>query len=73
MIAVAASLAVIGLIYLAIGDNVLYADQIQREKTAEFKHCKDINFEGEECRKYDDRLLVDELDSGKIINKENQK
>lgn len=73
MIAVAASLAVIGLIHLAIGENVLYADQIQREKTAEFEHCKDINFEGEECRKFDDRLLVDELDSGNVVNKENQK
>lgn len=71
MIAVAASLAIIGIIHLAIGENVLYADEIQRANTAEFEHCKSTNFEGDECRRYDNRLKVDELDSGKIINKEN--
>jgi hypothetical protein len=65
MIAVAASLAVIGLLQLAIGHNVLFGDSIQRAKTAEFNKCKETNFIGEECRKYDDRLLVDQLDSGK--------
>jgi hypothetical protein len=65
MIAVAASLAVIGLLQLAIGENVLFADEIQREKTAEFEKCKETNFVGEECRKFDNRLLVDQLDSGK--------
>jgi hypothetical protein len=65
MIVVAASLAVIGLLQLAIGENVLFGDEIQRAKTAEFEKCKEINFAGEECRKFDDRLLVDQLDSGK--------
>jgi hypothetical protein len=65
MIAVAASLAVIGLLQLAIGENVLFGDDIQRAKTAEFNKCKETNFIGEECRKFDDRLLVDQLDSGK--------
>lgn len=65
MIAVAASLAVIGLLQLAIGENVLFGDDIQRAKTAEFEKCKETNFVGEECRKFDDRLLVDQLDSGK--------
>ena len=64
MIAVSASLAVIGLLQLGIGENVLFADDIQRSKTAEFEACKEINFVGEECRKFDARLKVDDLDSG---------
>jgi hypothetical protein len=67
MIAVAASLAVIGLLQLGIGENVLFGDDIQRGKTAEFEHCKEIDFVGEECRKFDSRLKVDELDSGQKI------
>ena len=70
MIAVAASLALIGILHLAIGQNVLTGDSIQRAKTAEFEHCKEINFAGDECRKYDKRLEVDQLDSGKKINAE---
>jgi hypothetical protein len=64
MIAVSASLAVIGLLQLGIGDNVLFGDGIQRAKTAEFEACKEINFVGDECRKFDARLKVDDLDSG---------
>lgn len=67
MIAVSASLAVIGLLQLAIGENVLFGDGVQRAKTAEFEACKDTNFVGEECRKYDSRLIVDQLDSGKQL------
>lgn len=70
MIAVAASLALIGMLHLAIGQNVLTGDDIQRAKTAEFEHCKETNFAGDECRKYDKRLEVDQLDSGKKINVE---
>jgi len=68
MIAVAASLAVIGLLQLGIGENVLFGDDIQRAKTAEFEHCKEIDFAGEECRKFDSRIKVDELDSGQKIS-----
>ena len=68
MIAVAGSLAVIGLLQLGIGENVLFADDIQREKTAEFEHCKEIDFVGEECRKFDARLKVDEIGSGQEIS-----
>jgi hypothetical protein len=70
MIAVAASLALIGMLHLAIGQNVLTGDDIQRAKTAEFEQCKETNFAGDECRKYDKRLEVDQLDSGKKINVE---
>ncbi len=68
MIVVAASLAVIGLLQLGIGDNVLFGDDIQRTKTAEFEHCKEIDFVGEECRKFDARVKVDELDSGQKVS-----
>jgi hypothetical protein len=68
MIVVAASLTVIGLLQLSIGENVLFGDDIQRGKTAEFEHCKEIDFVGEECRKFDARLKVDELDSGQKIS-----
>jgi hypothetical protein len=70
MIVVAASLALIGMLHLAIGQNVLTGDSIHRAKTAEFEHCKETNFAGDECRKYDKRLEVDQLDSGKKINVE---
>lgn len=59
MIAVSASLAVIALIHLAIGGNVLYGDDIQRAKTAEYENCKEIDFVAEECRKFDERLQID--------------
>jgi len=64
MIAVAASLAVIGLLQLAIGEDVLYADDIQRKKTQEWEECKKTNFVGEECEKFVERL---EIDSGTPI------
>ena len=62
MIAVSASLAVIALLYLAIGENVLFGDQLQREKTTEFNKCKETNFETEECKKFEKRW---EMDKGK--------
>lgn len=49
MILVAASLAAIGLVQLAIGPDVLFGDQMQRDKTAFFEMCKAGNFLGEGC------------------------
>jgi len=40
MIAVSASLAVIGLLQLGIGENLLYADEIQRANTEKFEVCQ---------------------------------
>lgn len=56
MVVVAAGLAGIGLLALFIGDDVLYSDNFQRAKTAEFEHCKALNFEGTMCEKYADRI-----------------
>ena len=53
MILVAASLATIGLIHLSIGENVLFGDEIQRDKTAFFEECKAIFYATEECQKFD--------------------
>ncbi len=56
MILVAASLTVIALIGLAIGDDVLFADNIQRANTAHFNECKANDFSTEDCLKYCDRI-----------------
>jgi len=68
MIVVAASLAVIGLLQLGIADNVLFGDDIHRAKTAEFEHCKEIDFVGEECRKFDGRIKANERITGQEIS-----
>jgi len=59
MIVVAASLAVIGLLALAIGEDVLYSDNIQRDNTAHFNECKDNDFKLDGCEKYFDRINND--------------
>ncbi len=56
MIVVAASLAAIGLIALAIGDDVLFADNMQRDNTAHFNECKENDFKMDGCEIYWDRL-----------------
>ena len=49
MVLVAASLAAIGIVQVWIGPDVLYADDMQRDKTAFFEMCKGGNFLGEGC------------------------
>ncbi len=56
MIVVSASLATIALIALAIGGNVLFADNMQRENTAHFNECKANDFKTDGCEKYWDRI-----------------
>ncbi len=56
MIVVAASLATIGLLALAIGEDVLFSDDIQRANTADFNECKENNFKMDFCEKYLDRI-----------------
>jgi len=56
MIVVAASLAAIGLIALAIGEDVLFADNMQRDNTAHFNECKENDFKTDGCEIYYDRL-----------------
>ena len=56
MIVVSASLATIALIALAIGDDVLFADNIQRDNTIHFNECKENDFKTDGCEKYWDRI-----------------
>ena len=49
MVLVAASLAAIGIVQLWIGPDVLYADDMQRDKTAFFEMCKAGNYMQEGC------------------------
>lgn len=56
MIAVSASLAAIGLLALAIGSDVLFADNIQRDNAMHFNECKANDFRTEGCEKYHDRI-----------------
>ena len=59
MIVVSASLAVMGLLALAIGDDVLFADNMQRDNTLHFNECKQNDFKDEGCEKYWDRINND--------------
>ncbi len=56
MILVSASLTVIALIALAIGGDVLFADNMQRENTLHFNECKANDFKTDGCEKYWDRI-----------------
>ncbi len=60
MILVSLSLVAIGLIALAIGSDVLFADTIQRTKTANFEECKANDFVDESCEKYMVFIKADE-------------
>ena len=59
MIVVAAGLTAIALVALAIGSNVLFGDNIQRENTTHFKECKANDFKTKDCEKYWDRINTD--------------
>ena len=59
MIVVSASLTVVALLTLAIGHDVLYADNIQRDNTAHFNECKANDFKTDGCEKYWDRINND--------------
>ena len=56
MIVVSASLAIIGIMALFLAEDVLYADNIQRENTLHFNECKANDFKTEGCEKYWDRI-----------------
>jgi len=56
MIAVAGSLAAIGIIALFTGDDVLLSDHMAREKTAHFEECKLNDFVPDDCEMYRERI-----------------
>ena len=79
MILVAASLAAIGIVQVAIGPDVLYADQMQRDNTAFFEMCKAGNYMQEGCEKFEKpgntlyeipRLSLDETEEETMLIEE---
>ncbi|MGQ0376472.1 MAG: hypothetical protein ACT4OW_03085 [Nitrososphaerota archaeon] len=64
MIVVAASLAIIGLIGLAIGHDVLFGDRIQRMKTEQFNECNENGMVGKDCEKY--AKMLEEMERSPI-------
>ena len=56
MILVAGSLAAIGIISIFLADDVLFADNVQRDNTAHFNECKANDFLTEDCERYWDRI-----------------
>ena len=60
MIMVAASLALIGILQLAIGPDVLFGDDIQRQQVTLFEDCKVNGFQDPECAKWLDEMKLQE-------------
>ena len=56
MIVVSASLAAIGIMALFMADDVLFADNMQRNAVEHFNQCKLNDFKAEGCEKYHDRI-----------------
>jgi hypothetical protein len=56
MILVSVSLIAILAIGIAIGEDVLFADNISRNNTAHFNECKANDFKTEGCEIYWDRI-----------------
>ena len=59
MILVSASLAAIGLIALFTADDVLFSDNMARDKTAHFNECKSNDFVPDDCVKYRERINIE--------------
>ena len=62
---VAASLALIGILQVSIGPDVLFADNIQREQVAVFEDCKANGFLEPQCAKWLDEIQLQECRENK--------
>ena len=62
---VAASLALIGILQVTIGPDVLFADNIQREQVAVFEDCKANGFLEPQCAKWLDEIQLQECRENK--------
>ena len=67
MIMVAASLAVIGILQVAIGPDVLFADDIQRQQVEVFENCKANGFQEPQCAKWLDEMQLQECRENKDV------
>ena len=79
MILVAASLAAIGIVQVGIGEDVLFSDTMQRDKTAFLEMCKAGNYMQEGCDMFDKpgntlyeipRMTLDETEEESMIIEE---
>ena len=67
MIMVAASLALIGIIQLFIGPDVLFGDDIQRQQIEVFEDCKANDFQEPQCAKWLDEMQLQECRENKDV------
>ena len=67
MIMVAASLALIGMLQLFIGPDVLFGDDIQRQQIEIFEDCKANDFQDPQCAKWLDEMQLQECRENKDI------
>ena len=67
MIMVAASLALIGIIQLFIGPDVLFGDDIQRQQVELFEDCKAGDFQDPQCAKWLDEMQLQECRENKDV------
>ena len=65
MIMVAASLALIGMLQLFIGPDVLFGDDIQRQQVEIFEDCKTNDFQDPQCAKWLDEMQLQECRENK--------
>ena len=67
MIMVAASLALIGILQLSIGPDVLFGDDIQRQQLELFDDCKANDFQDPQCAKWLDEMQLQECRENKDV------
>ena len=67
MIMVAASLALIGILQLSIGPDVLFGDDIQRQQLEVFENCKANGFQEPQCAKWIDDMQLEECRENKDV------
>jgi len=67
MIMVAASLALIGILQVAIGPDVLFGDDIQRQQIEVFEDCKASGFQEPQCAKWLDEMQLEECRENKDV------
>ena len=65
MIMVAASLALIGIIQIWIGPDVLFGDDIQRQQLDLFEDCEANGFQEPQCAKWLDEMQLQECRENK--------
>ena len=67
MIMVAASLAMIGILQVVIGPDVLFGDDIQIQQVEVFENCKANGFQEPQCAKWVDEMQLQECRENKDV------